>query len=251
MNPSSPLSRKQLEYFKTHGFLILKNLIDELSVNQWREQIWRELDSSFDRPESWPRHRSGLDGYQYDPPESAFGRHPALAPIIQQLGGGNFSTTGGGAPIIRWPEPEKSWQMPQSGHIDAYGGNWSPFMIGATTYLYDVQPKGGAFIFWPDSHYVAHRYFKKNPTKVDGSFMKEEGFSWDIFCHNPKLGGQEFIASPGDVVLWHSYLTHNGSTNVNSSPRIALFARWPHYQQRQPNDFRYDIPEDLWEHWAI
>ena len=45
---------------------------------------------------------------------------------------------GGSAPIIRWPEPEKSWQMPESGHIDAYGvaSGWSSFMVGATTYLY-------------------------------------------------------------------------------------------------------------------
>ena len=112
MNPSSPLSRNQLEYFKTHGFLILKNLIDELSVNQWREQIWRELDSKLRPAESWPRHRSGLDGYRYDPSESAFGRHPALAPIIQQLGGGNFLTTGGGAPIIRWPEQRSPGRCP-------------------------------------------------------------------------------------------------------------------------------------------
>ena len=110
MNPSSPLSREQLEYFKTHGFLILENLIDELSVNQWREQIWHELDSSFDRPDSWPRHRSGLDGYQYDPPESAFGRHPALAPIIQQLGGGNFSTTGGGENTLAGPPHNPLWR---------------------------------------------------------------------------------------------------------------------------------------------
>jgi len=250
MTSSTPLADEQIQHFKKHGFLILKNLLDQFSIDQWRKQIWRELEASLNQPESWPTEKSGLDDYQYDPPESAFAHYPALASIIQQLGGGNFAA-GGGTPIIRWPELGRSWELPQSGHIDAYGGYWAPFMIGATTYLYDVEPKGGAFIFWPDSHHVAHRYFRQNPTQVDGSFMKKEGFSWDVFCDNPKTGGQEFVADAGDVVLWHSYLTHNGSTNVNDSPRMALFARWPHYQQRQSTEFRYEIPEDLWKYWAI
>ena len=59
------------------------------------------------------------------------------------------------------------------------------------------------------------------------------------------------MARAGDVVLWHSYLTHDGSINVNDSPRIALFARWPHHHQRQSPEFRYEVPEDLWKYWAI
>ena len=254
MTSSTPLSEQQVQHFKTHGFLVLENLLDESSLNQWRKQIWRELEASLDQPDSWPRERTGLDGYQYDPPESALVHHPALTPIIQQLSGNAFVASGG-APIIRWPEPEKSWQMPESGHIDAYGGSWAPFMIGATTYLYDVEPKGGAFMFWPDSHHAAHRYFRQNPELVDGSFLKEEEFSWHTFgdnlCDNLQTGGQEFVAGAGDVVLWHSYLTHDGSINVNDCPRLALFARWPHQHQRQVPEFRYEVPEDLWKYWAI
>ena len=246
---SLELSEQQIQHFKTHGFLILKNLIDQTSLDQWRKQIWHQLEACLSQAESWPRNRSGLDGYQYNPPESALVHHPALAPIIQQLGGGEF-IAGDGIPIIRWPEPEKKWQMPKSGHIDAYGGKWLPFMIGATTYLYDVEPRGGSFIFWPDSHYAAHRYFRQNPAHVDGSFMRQEGFAWDVFCDNPETGGREFIASAGDVVLWHSYLTHEGSVNINNSPRIALFARWDH-QRRDETAFRYEVPEDLWKYWAV
>jgi len=250
MTSSTPLFPQQVQLFKTHGFLILENLLDQSSLDHWRQQIWSELEASLDQPESWPKIHSGLDGYQYDPPESALVYHPALTSIIQQLGGGAF-VAGGGVPIIHWPKPEKSWQQPQSGHIDAYGASgWLPFMIGATTYLYDVEPRGGSFTFWPGSHHTAHRYFRQNPAHVDGSFMGEEGFSWDIFCNNPKTGGKEFVARAGDVVLWHSYLTHDGSINVNDSPRIALFARWHHHQRHVPA-FRHEVPEDLWKYWAI
>ena len=45
--------------------------------------------------------------------------------------------------------------MPNDGHIDAYGAvaGWSPFMIGATTYLYDAEPKVVLSSFGPKVTY--------------------------------------------------------------------------------------------------
>lgn len=249
MASSSPLSATQIEHFKMHGYLVIKNLFDASDLNIWREQIWRELDSSIATPETWPRDRSGLDGYAYDPPESTFGLHPKLMAIADQFGGGDFML-GDGIPIIRWPEPCNPWEMPKSGHIDAYGGRWLPFMFGATMYLYDVEPGGGSLIYWPDSHYAAHRYFLEHPSRVDGSFLQQDGFNWNVFCDNPATGGEEFVAKAGDVVLWHAYLTHSNSENINESPRIALFTRYEH-QRKHETEFRYEIPEDLWKNWAI
>ena len=249
MSTAQPLSTQQIAHFKLNGYLVLKDVFDEETLEAWRRQIWRALDGSLEDPATWPRETSGLDGYEYDPPQSALVHHPRMMAIIDQLSGGHF-VAGDGIPIIRWPEPGKSWEMPQTGHIDAYGGRWLPFMIGATTYLYDVEPGGGALIYWPGSHHAAHRYFLEHPAHVDGSFLEIEGFSWDVFCDNPATGGREFTASAGDVVLWHSYLTHNGSENTSHSPRFALFARWNH-EKHLEQSFRYEIPEDLWKYWAV
>lgn len=142
MSTTSPLTDKQITFFKTHGYVILKNLFHEASLEQSREQLWRKLGSSLETPETWPRDRDGLADVTYDPPESNYGAHPALAAIMKQLGGDDFML-GDGVPIIRWPEPDGPWAMPQTGHINAYGGRWIPFMYGATAYLYDVEPKGG------------------------------------------------------------------------------------------------------------
>ena len=251
MSSSSPLSNEQIEHFKTHGFLVLKSFIEEIHLEGWRQQIWNELASSIETPENWPRERTGLDGYEYKPHGSDFGLHPKLWAVVEQLGGGDY-VLGDGIPIIRWPDPEQTWEKPTSGHLDAYGSllGWSPFMFGATMYLYDVESKGGSFFYWPDSHYSAHRYFREHPKQVDGTFLEQEGFSWKVFCENSETGGQEFVANAGDVVLWHAYLTHESSANIRNSPRIALFARWYHKRWREEN-FRYDIPDDLWKHWAI
>ena len=230
---------------------MLPNLVDDGSIEGWRRQIWNELGSSVKTPASWPRERTGLDGYKYDPPESAFGLHPKLSAFAEQLGGGDF-VLGDGVPIITWPNTEQAWEYPRGGHIDGYGSllGWSPFMFGATMYLYDVEPRGGSFFYWPDSHHTAHRYFRDHPDDVDGAFLEQDGFNWHIFCDNPGTGSREYVAKAGDVVLWHAYLTHSGSMNSRSSPRIALFARWYH-KRHKDREFRYEVPEDLWKYWAI
>ena len=248
MPDSKPLTTAQIAHFKLNGYLVLRNMFDQETIEAWRRQIWRALGGSPEDPDTWPTDR-GLNGFTYDPPDSALVRHPIMTAITDQFSGGAF-VSGDGVPILRWPEPERTWHVPKTGHIDAYGGRWLPFMIGATTYLYDVEPGGGAFIFWPGSHHAAHRYFLEHPSQVDGSFLEIEDFTWDVFCDNPSTGGQEFTAKAGDVVLWHSYLTHNGSVNTSHAPRIALFARWNH-ERHLEKSFRYEIPEDLWKYWVV
>ena len=250
MSDIDPLSVELIAFFKTHGYLILNDFIDKSTLKDWRRQIWTALASSPERPDTWPQKTQAVDGFQYAPPESAFGQYPALSSIIEQMGGGSFAG-GGGTPIIAWPQLDTVWSPPRDGHIDAYGpGGWSPFLIGATTYLYDVEPHGGGFIFWPDSHHTAHRYFLQNPEQVDGSFRDIDGWGWHVFREGAARDPIEFTATAGSVVLWHSYLSHGGSMNVNSTPRCALFARWTHLR-RNEQAFRYETPEDLWKYWAI
>ena len=249
MTATTVLSQEQIDSFKQDGYLILRNFIDQASLENWRDQIWSELGSSLETPETWPRNRGGLDGFCYDPPESTFGLHPSLTAIIQQFGGGDFKL-GDACPIIRWPEPDQEWCLPQDGHIDAYGGRWLPFMVGATAYLYDVASRGGCLTVWPGSHHTAHRYILEHPEHLDGSFAKVKGFNWNVFWKDGVSGPREFIANAGDVVFWHSFLTHNGSPNVSSTPRIALFSRWDHSRKDDPA-FRYEVPENLWKYWAV
>ena len=52
MNSSSLLSDEQIEHFKTHGYLVLKNLFDKASLDICREQLWRKLGSNLETPET-------------------------------------------------------------------------------------------------------------------------------------------------------------------------------------------------------
>ena len=131
-----------------------------------------------------------------------------------------------------------------------YGSRWLPLMLGATAYLYELEPRGGAFTYWPDSHHKAHRYSLEHPLHLDGSFLNAEGLTWDVFCDNPTTGGTEITAKAGDLLLLHAFLFHNGSLNVKPSPRIALNARFDH-QDRDHATFRYEVTEDLWKYWGV
>ena len=153
------LTAKQVHFFQENGYLILKNLINSDVINGWREQIWKHFNSSLETPDTWPDNYV-VENFGFSP---QFGQLPEMQEVIEQLSGGQF-TGGGGSPLVRWPKPGGEWKMPSSGHIDAYGpGGWSPFMMGATTYVYDVEPSGGAFVFWPKSHQTTHKYFLKYP----------------------------------------------------------------------------------------
>ena len=62
----------------------------------------------------------------------------------------------------------------------------------------------------------------------------------------------EWIAKAGDLILWHHWTMHIGSMNVNSSPRLGLFARYHHrdwFQMRMDKGgIRSD--GDLWKYWS-
>lgn len=155
--------------------------------------------------------------------------------------------------LVQWPRSEGHWQMPATGHIDGYGpGGWSGgFMLGATAYLEEVQEEGGAFVYWPQSHLTTHQYFLQNPSHIDGSFTQRSDWqerTWGLFSDDAPQPPQQFAAQAGDVIFWHCFLCHTGSSNIQRRPRLGLFSRWHHTEREQ---MRYDIPEDLWKYWAI
>ena len=81
MDSSSLLSDEQIEHFKTHGYLVLKNLFDEASLDNWREQIWRKLGSNPEIPETWPEDDSRIHRYEYAPLSRHFGDTRPCAPL--------------------------------------------------------------------------------------------------------------------------------------------------------------------------
>ena len=246
--PQPPLSAGQIEFFKTHGYLIIESMIEPVYIDAWRRDLWAHVGGEVQRPETWGEQTFTLNDFSFSPTTTLLSQHPKVAAVIDQLGGGAF-TGGGGSPLIKWPDGRTVWRPPADGHVDAYGpGGWSPFMIAATTYCYDVEYGGGAFTYWPDSHRSTHEYFLEHPEQVDGSFYQLPDFSWAIFSDRSPQGPTPFVARAGSVTFWHAYLCHTVSMNVRNVPRFGIFARWAHRDQQR---FKYEIPQNLWKYWAV
>ena len=243
------LTAEQIAYFKTNGYLVLENFVKSDTIESWRKQIWNKLDADLSDPSGWP-DQLVVNGSNIEPESQVFGQLAQVRAVADQIGGGMFNG-GGGQMLVKWPRKEKgAWQMPTDGHIDGYGPNgWSGgFMLGATTYMYDVQPGGGAFIYWPKSHLTTHTYFLDHPSHIDGSFQNIDGWGWQLLSNRSPEPPREFIGKAGDVIFWHCFLCHTGSENIQDIPRFGVFARWSY---RENERMRYEIPEDLWKYWTI
>ncbi len=242
------LDADQILHFKQHGYVILRGFIHPDTLQQWRTQFWGHVGADCDDPSTWPEDYVVKD-FAVEPD---FGSLPSMQDIVGQLGDGMFAG-GGGSMLVQWPKSDKPWQAPTQGHIDGYGpGGWSGgFMLGATTYLEQVTAGGGAFYFWPDSHLPVQEYFRQHPQQIDGSFTQRQDWDekgWGLFSDAGPSAPQEFTGAAGDVILWHCFMCHTGSPNVNARPRLGVFSRW-HRSDRE--EMKWDIPQDLWKYWGI
>ena len=193
------MTQDQVDSFKANGFLVLPGFVPDDVLAQWREQFWGHLGCTIDEPDKWPdEYPAKVEGFKPDP---MFGDMPDLQAIAEQVGGGHFK--GGGCGVaVRWPQTDADWTMPDSGHLDGYPGEGcqAVLMVGATTYVHDVEPEGGCYVYWPASHHLAHRYFRQHPDRIEGTFRETpewEARGWGIFSDDGPEPAREFVPQWG------------------------------------------------------
>lgn len=102
-------------------------------------------------------------------------------------------------------EPGRRWDPPLS-HTDNDYPTLMPdvWAVGFFIFLTKVEPKGGGFMVYPGSALRYRRLLARAPgcLRVRDSVVEEKG---------PWL---EFLAEPGDVLLFHHLLGHSASVNV-------------------------------------
>lgn len=117
-------------------------------------------------------------------------------------------------------------------------------MLGATSYLEDVEPGGGALTLYPRTHIRTHRYFTRHLEKrMNGASFAE------IFGEGDDIQPLEFTAQAGDAVFWHNFTFHSGSANWSDSPRLAVFSRWHHHKLAEARFRPAGDDERMWDAW--
>lgn len=129
-----------------------------------------------------------------------------------------FTRSRQGVDIPRPHELGKEWTMPRA-HLGDVDPTLMPdaWALGTLIFLTPLQPHGGAFVVFDGSH----RRYQELISATPGTITKSAADA--RYAHE----GQEFLAEPGDVLLFHPLLGLADSPNV-SDPRTrhVLWSRW-------------------------
>ena len=164
------LTRKDIEFFKTEGYLVKRNVLNPELMERARTRLWDGAPEGRRRndPETWvgpftpeeenvdkSNNRRGFRWNFREPGGEAWmvqllATDPNVWGMAEQLlGKGNLvqpdRVRGIYCTLPYGDVPKKSIGC----HVDAH-----PFHLGAVGYIDDVPPEGGGFTVWPGSHQV-------------------------------------------------------------------------------------------------
>ncbi len=255
---TDPLSRQDLAFFKTNGYLILRQILDPALLARARARLWDAAPPAMrrDDPSSWvgpisteaqddsrENYRKGFR-WQYRGIGTApwmvemLPRNPTLWAVAEQLlGSGRLIEPDGVRGIYCTLPYGDHPTSPDHCHVDAH-----PFHFGAVAYIDDVDPGGGGFRVWPGSHrrfyYDFQTAYQREPNDRYAPDKAEIGASDSVDCHG----------RAGDVVLWHHRIGHMASHNTSRRIRQAVlydFRKddWETTQHEPP-------AQDMWKDWS-
>ncbi|MEC9377498.1 MAG: phytanoyl-CoA dioxygenase family protein [Candidatus Latescibacterota bacterium] len=253
-----PLSDHQLSFFKTHGYLILRQILDPALLAKARARLWDAAPPSMrrDDPTSWvgpvstkeesddrDNYRRGFRWqYRKIGPEpwmvEMLPKNRTVWNLAQQLLGRNRLVEPTGVRGIYCTLPYGDHETPPLGcHVDAH-----PFHFGVVAYMDDVDPGGGGFRVWPGSHrrfyYDFETAYQREPNERYEPDKAEIGAGPSVDCYG----------KAGDVVLWHHRIGHMAAPNTTRRIRQAVlydFRKddWETTQSEPP-------AQDMWKGWS-
>lgn len=226
--PSIPFA----EHFVKYGFAVLPGLVNRAFCAEALAEIRRLVED--DRPlEEWTLDKPGVTnmaffedvGRDEGRSNAILGQifdQPGLRAAVDELHGGPGRWDGVRnyyafiKPYDPAGEPKLNLDM---FHVD-FGESSPPTLYRGFLFmvsLVDTEPFSGNFTCRPGSHIPAQKMFVENP-ELSGNDPEVK----DSICDG--LPVYEFVAEPGDVLLWHHLLYHEGnpSHSQNRKPRVAL-----------------------------
>lgn len=165
---------------------------------------------------------------------SLFNGSPAKSLTESLLGTGNVEPVTSGQIILRYPEILNTTPQIPDGHIDGLGSGVNGMAVGSykrdftcmvVMLLSDLAAGySGNFTVWPGSHLILAEHLRTNGHEVLKMGMPE--LRWP--AEPIMLTGQ-----PGDIVLAHHLLVHEGAPNTSNTVRQAVIFRVCHKDCRE------------------
>ena len=244
----SYFTEREVDHFKEHGFVRKHGVVEPLLLNKAVDKFYEEIGVDRNDPKSFINAGSrGNLKCGRDPDVRSTLTESPIQEMCEELAGDAMKVSNHtfAKPVFPTGRPKSEWTHPAHGHLDGYTaeGVVDTFTVAVTVNMNDVKPKSGGFTVWPGTHRRAHEYFRTH-SLVNGlkAFQDGEGNYVDLpeAVENP--------GPPGTVVFWHNLLMHEAGKNHGKEIRMACVSR---FNRENLNDIKFDISEDMWQHWAI
>jgi len=233
---TTTLNDKEVEHFKTEGFIVKRGLIDDPTIfAEVTDHIWGNVPRALiqrDKPDTW-----------IDPPEDQWTEEDALQVgllahnnwKIRSKGPNGIGTEDFlvnkvanhsnvhqivknliGEPVqparrvrgIYCVFPSKLGVINcHTAHVDYIASHLTAMVIAD-----DIGPQCGGFMLWPGSHLELHPYW----STVHGSGMDADQATNFLAAREKiikKTTPVEFTGSAGDVIFWHPRALHSAGIN--------------------------------------
>ena len=200
------------EHFLEHGIVIIKNVADTAAL--------RDALAGFEG-KSYTGTVGAADYKPVQPEGLPRCYGPRFAAALSELFGEPHAISpkfaGGDMPRPHEPEKAATWKLEYAHTDDDYPtpmpAGWA---LGSFLFLTPVKPRGGGFIYFEGAYRRYRQIMSHNPWAL------KKDASDPIYSGPPT----EFLAEPGDLLLFHHLGGHTGSTNVaDPTTRHALLSR--------------------------
>ena len=242
-DPSLQLSVDQKRTFMEAGFVKLDNCIPQSLIDRALCEINSrlcELDSVTKNGDGHTQYTTSVQG---SPAICALFYNSPLYSFVQSLiGRGKVSRCWGGQIALRGPTPSRYGQGENVNigwHLDGMDKNkHSPFsLLVGVTLSSATEMNQGNLVVYPGSHKVLLPIIRE-VWNQRGQLLTDES--------RPDLGlGTQIMASPGDVILAHHKVAHQGGLNTGSSIRYQVYFRVSHVNHEMFSTTELTL-QDLW-----
>jgi len=223
------------EHYVEHGFCVIKQAVPERFCTRVLATLQETLGTTLP-PNAWTTEtidpelvRSMRNG----PPPPAFRTavesiydEPGLLAILEAMFENDSEWNGVRSvkTFISLHDPANQPDKPQLtrwGHVDFVDRYIPVFGDGFTCQvsLVKSEPFSGNITIYPGWHKLVQKVIVENP---DFRFLKDSDPSWQAIV--PQVEPYEFVANPGDILLFHHLVGHGQNLNYCASgmPRVCI-----------------------------
>ena len=242
------LTRHQIREFQRTGVLVIRRFYDEDQIARWR----REAHEYFGSPPEEADWEAALRSREHMAFRVSGDPTPATSERLRELFASfhpEIRWTGNNELIVRPPQPDTPWLGARSPHIDFPVGLPVRYLANTLTYFTAIEPRGGAFMYWPGSHLVAWRHFMCHPLDYLSRGERSQDQTFELLGRSMPCEPVEFLGEPGDLLIWHHLLFHSPTVNKRETTRLAYFGRWG--EPLAADDELFDFSGSAWSHWRF